>query len=136
MPKSLKKREKRKHHSLKKRKSSKSKYQLSNFKLSSTPTTLRIIKKSKEQFNELMKATDRPLLNRLFRKENINKLDSMPDELTDISKYSTILKKEFADLKRNKKNQPNQDFYNYVNKQWIDEQTMKFELFKIRCIEK
>ena len=117
MVKSLKRKGKKKQGSLKKNK----------YQIASTPSTIRIIKKSKEQFSELMKATDRPLLNRLFRKENINKLDSMPDELTDISKYSTILKKEFQYLERNKKFQPNQDFYDYVNKQWIDEQTMKLK---------
>ena len=107
MVKSLNRKEKRKQGSLKKKKSTKNKYQLA-----SMPASIKIIKESKEQFNEMLKSTDRPLLNRLFRKDNINKLDSMPDELTDISKYSSRLKKEFADLKRNKKNQPNQDLSN------------------------
>ena len=68
MVKSLNRKEKRKQGSLKKKKSTKNKYQLA-----SMPTSIRIIKESKEQFNEMLKSTDRPLLNRLFRKENINK---------------------------------------------------------------
>ena len=127
MVKSLNRKEKRKQGSLKKKKSTKSKYQLSDFELSAIPTTLRIIQESKEQLNEMMKSTDRPLLKRLFRKENIDKLDSMPTDLTDISKYTSILKKELVELKQNKKYQPNQDFYDYVNYQWIDEQTTKLK---------
>ena len=127
MVKSLNRKEKRKQGSLKKKKSTKSRYNLSEYELLSIPTTLKIVKKAKEEFDEMMKATDRPLLNRLFRKENINKLDSMPKEITDISKYSSILNQELIALKRNKKNQPNEDFYNYVNYQWIDDQTAKLK---------
>jgi hypothetical protein len=127
MVKSLNRKEKRKQGSLKKKKSAKSRYNLSEYEISSIPSTLKIVKKAKEEFDEMMKATDRPLLNRLFRKENINKLDSMPKEITDISKYSSILNQELIALKRNKKIQPNEDFYNYVNYQWIDDQTAKLK---------
>ena len=127
MVKSLNRKEKRKQGSIKKKKSTKSRYNLSEYEISSIPTTLKIVKKAKEEFDEMMKATDRPLLNRLFRKENINKLDSMPKEITDISKYSSILNQELIALKRNKKIQPNEDFYNYVNYQWIDDQTAKLK---------
>ena len=127
MVKSLNRKEKRKQGSLKKNKSAKSRYNLSEYKISSIPTTLNIVKKAKEEFDEMMEATDRPSLNRLFRKENISKLDSMPKEITDISKYASVLNKELIALKRNKKNQPNEDFYNYVNYQWIDDQTAKLK---------
>jgi putative endopeptidase len=94
------------------------------FQLSTKPsTTLRIINKSKAQFNALLEKKDSPLLIRLFRPANIEKLKSMPKEITDITTYSSIIKKEFRDLKKTVTKQPNQDFYEYVNYQWLQDQT-------------
>ena len=91
--------------------------------LKATPSTLRIVSESKKQLEEMIKSSEHPQINRLFRKENIEKLKTLPKELTDYTNYSKLIKKEFKELKENKKYQPNQDFYNYVNNQWISEQT-------------
>lgn len=93
------------------------------FQLSTNPSTLRIIDKSKAAFNALLETKDNPLLRRLFKPENVAKLKSMPKEITDITTYSTRIKKEFSDLKKMVTKQPNQDFYDYVNYQWLKDQT-------------
>ena len=97
------------------------------FQLSTNPSTLRIINKSKAQFNALLEKKDSPLLRRLFGSANVAKLKSMPKEITDITTYSTIIKKEFRDLKKMVTKQPNQDFYEYVNYQWLQDQTEKLK---------
>lgn len=94
-----------------------------NYQLSTNPSTLRIINKSKAQFNALLEKKDSPLLKRLFRPANVAKLKSMPKEITDITTYSSRIKKEFSDLKRTVEKQPNNDFYEYVNYQWLQDQT-------------
>ena len=120
MAKSSSKKEKTKHRTLKHNKN--------KYAIKSDPSTLRIINKSKESFDKILKTQkEYPLLNRLFRKENVEKLQSMPKESTDISKYSTVLNKEFKQLKQNKQNQPNQDFYSYVNQQWLKDETQKLK---------
>jgi putative endopeptidase len=90
-------------------------------------STLEIIHKSKEEFNKLLKYDDSPMLKRLFRSSNIKKLNKLPENLLNMSKYSTTLKKEFERLKKDKKFQPNQDFYDYVNYEWIQKQTEKLK---------
>lgn len=97
------------------------------FQLSTNPSTLRIINKSKAQFNALLEKKDSPLLRRLFRPANVAKLKSMPKEITDITTYSARIKKEFSDLKKTVTKQPNQDFYDYVNYQWLKDQTEKLK---------
>ena len=94
-----------------------------SYEISPNPAILKIITKAQQDMVKLLKATDNPLLNRLFRKENIEKINRMPKEITDITSYTSTLNKEFKDLKKNKKNQPNQDYYDYVNNQWLEEQT-------------
>jgi putative endopeptidase len=93
------------------------------YEIQALPSSLKIITKAKAEYNEMLVATDRALLNPLFRKKNIEKLNKMPKNLTDITTYSKVLNKEFSKLKKNKTNQPNQDYYDYVNEQWIHEQT-------------
>jgi len=95
--------------------------------LKSSPSTLRIISESKKQLEDMLKSSKHPQLNRLFRKENMEKLKTLPKELTDYTNYSKLIKKEFKELKENKKYQPNQDFYNYVNSQWIEDQTQELK---------
>ena len=120
MAKTLSKKEKTKQRTLKHNKN--------KYAIKSDPSTLRIINKSKESFDKILKTQkEYPILNRLFRKENVEKLQSMPKESTDISKYSMVLNKEFKQLKQNKQNQPNQDFYSYVNEQWIKDETQKLK---------
>ena len=97
------------------------------FQLSTNPSTLRIINKSKAQFNALLEKKDSPLLRRLFRPANVAKLKLMPKEVTDITTYSARIKKEFSDLKKTVTKQPNQDFYDYVNYQWLQDQTEKLK---------
>ena len=93
------------------------------FKIAADPSTLRILSKAKKEYNEMTKSVNQPVLNRLFRESTIKKLKKLPKELTDIGTYSKVLNKEFVKLKSNKKNQPNQDFYDYVNEQWIKSET-------------
>ena len=93
------------------------------FKIAADPSTLRILSKAKKEYNEMTKSVNQPVLNRLFRESTIDKLKKLPNGLTNIATYSKVLKKEFVKLKNNKKNQPNQDFYNYVNEEWIKSQT-------------
>jgi predicted metalloendopeptidase len=119
MTKTVSKKERRNRTSMRNKKHSKK----NPYEIASIPTTKRILTKARSDMNELLRGTDRPLLNRLFRKENIEKLKRMPKDITDITSYTNTLNKEFADLKRNKKNQPNQDYYDYVNHQWLKEQT-------------
>ena len=95
--------------------------------LKSSPSTLRIISESKKQLEDMLKSTEHPQLKRLFRKENVEKLNTLPKEIVDYTNYSRLVKKEFKELKENKKYQPNQDFYNYVNNQWIKEQTKELK---------
>jgi len=98
------------------------------YSLKSDPSTIRIITKSKMELTDMLNTTNKyPILNRLFRKENIEKLQSMPEEITNIREYSTRLKSEFKKLKNNQQNQPNEDYYSYVNYQWIEDQTQELK---------
>ena len=92
-------------------------------KISAEPSTIGILKKAKSEYNEMTKSVNQPVLNRLFRESIIKKLKKLPTSMTNIATYSKVLKKEIVKLKNNKKNQPNQDFYDYVNEQWIKSQT-------------
>jgi predicted metalloendopeptidase len=121
MAKTLSRKEKRKHRSLKNKRTLAPHH--NKYEIASNPSTLRIIKKAHRDMEKILKKTDEPLLNRLFRKENIEKLKKMPKDLTDITAYTTTLRKEFASLKKNKEYQPNQDYYDYVNNAWLKEQT-------------
>jgi putative endopeptidase len=97
------------------------------YQIRALPTSLRIINQAKSEYEKMLISTDRPLLNRLFREKNIEKLRKLPKELTDIRTYSKVLNKEFTKFKKNKKIQPNQDFYNYVNEHWINSQTTELK---------
>ena len=121
MAKTLSRKEKRKHRSLKNKRTLAPHH--NKYEIASNPSTLRIIKKAHRDMEKILKKTDEPLLNRLFRKENIEKLKNMPKDLIDITAYTTTLRKEFASLKKNKEYQPNQDYYDYVNNAWLKEQT-------------
>ena len=92
-------------------------------KIAPEPSTIGILNKAKSEYNKMLLSTDRPLLNRLFSESTIKKLKNLPRDMTNITTYSKALKKEFVKLKNNKKNQPNQDFYDYVNEQWIKNET-------------
>jgi len=64
-----------------------------------------------------------PLNLRLFRDENREILRSSPKELRQYKDYNKVLKKEFGELKRVPKYQPQNDYYDYINYQWLDEAT-------------
>ena len=82
-------------------------------KIAAEPANIGILNKAKKEYDEMTKSVNQPVLNRLFRESTIKKLKKLPKELTDIGTYSKVLNKEFVKLKSNKKNQPNQDFYDY-----------------------
>lgn len=100
---------------------------VNKYQINALPTTLRIINEAKSEYEKMLISTDRPLLNRLFREKNIEKLRKLPKELTDIRTYTKVLNKEFAKFKKNKKIQPNQDYYDYVNENWINDQTAELK---------
>jgi predicted metalloendopeptidase len=100
---------------------------INKYQINALPTTLRIINEAKSEYEKMLISTDRPLLNRLFREKNIEKLRKLPKELTDIRTYTKVLNKEFAKFKKNKKIQPNQDYYDYVNENWINDQTTELK---------
>jgi putative endopeptidase len=101
---------------------------LSIQRASPTTRSLIILEKAKREYDKMLIATDRPLLNRLFRESTMEKLKKLPKELTNIGLYSSQLKKEFKKLKNDKKNRPNQDFYDYVNNEWLLSQDSELKI--------
>jgi len=93
------------------------------YALPATKSTINILEKAKRQYTELLDSAKNPLLQRLFRPANLDKLKKMDPELRDIESYSSKVHKEFVKFHKEKKHLPNQDFYNYVNADWIKEQT-------------
>lgn len=71
------------------------------------------------------KVLDSLLNARLFRKENNEILERTPRELRNYANYSTLLKKELSELKKTADFQPQNDFYDSVNYQWLDDVTKK-----------
>ena len=86
----------------------------------------RILEKAAKEFDTL-NSKNMPLLQRLFRENNIKKLKALPKKFSDPSVYSKIIQKEFQDMKDDKKFRPNENYYDYVNYGWIDKQTEKLK---------
>jgi len=91
-------------------------------------THIKIIRESnnidliKESVSKMLEG---PLSLRLFRKENKEILQNTPTELRNYTNYSTILKNEFSELNKTPKYQPQNDYYDFINYQWLDEATKK-----------
>ena len=86
-----------------------------------------ILDKSAKELEGVLNSKDTPLLQRLFRENNIKKLKALPKEFSDPSLYSKIIQKEFEQMKKNKTFRPNENYYDYVNYGWIDKQTEKLK---------
>lgn len=71
------------------------------------------------------KMLDGPLSLRLFRKENKEILKNTPKQLRNYTNYSNLLNTEFSELKDNPKYQAHNDYYDYINYQWLDDATKK-----------
>jgi len=85
-----------------------------------------ILEKAAKEFDTL-DSKNMPLLQRLFRENNIKKLKALPKKFSDPSLYSKIIQKEFEEMKDNKTFRPNENYYDYVNYGWIDKQTEKLK---------
>ncbi len=64
-----------------------------------------------------------PLNLRLFRAENEKLLEETPEHLRHYMDYNKVLKKEFKELTATPKYQPHNDFYDYINYQWLETET-------------
>ena len=67
------------------------------------------------------------VLKRLFRADNLKKLEEIPNDRKDYEKFTNILKNDFAELKKHKEYRANEDYYNHVNYAWIDSQSEKIK---------
>ena len=83
------------------------------------------LKKSREK--ELTEERHNPLLQKLFRKTNLEKIKKLPHDLDDMDEYTEFIQKKITSLKKKKDDRPNDDFYDYVNKVWIEKQSKKLE---------
>ncbi len=81
----------------------------------------------KSRAKELTEERHNPLLQKLFRKTNVEKIKKLSHDLDDnMDEYIKFIKNKISSLK-DKKDRPKDDFYDYVNKVWIDKQTKKLE---------
>merc|ERR1712070_659668 len=77
------------------------------------------VKKQYKNLLQKINSDDRPNLQRLFSKERLEQLKKMPESEKSYNEFAKTLKDEFIQLKKNKKFQANNDFYDYVNYEWI-----------------
>ena len=64
-----------------------------------------------------------PVLNRLFRDENLKRLEDISKYDKDYNKFVDTIRKESNELKKNKDYNPSEDYYLSVNHEWLEEQT-------------
>lgn len=65
------------------------------------------------------------VLKRLFRDENLRTLEGLDEDKKDYNKFIDVLKKDFDKIEKRVEYTPNNDFYDYVNFDWLKEQTKK-----------
>jgi putative endopeptidase len=78
----------------------------------------------KEKFRKFG-SEDSPLIKRLINKKNLDKWATLPKEIKYYKNYHNIIKKEFKKLRAQPKFQPKNDFYDFINYEWISSQTEK-----------
>tara|TARA_B100001769_G_C22106888_1_gene598079 strand:+ start:565 stop:2853 length:2289 start_codon:yes stop_codon:yes gene_type:complete len=84
-----------------------------------------IISQSRRKFKNMLALTDqseRPNIYRLFNESRIDKLKKMPDAQKSYDEFANSIKKKYESFNENNNNKPNENFYDYVNYQWIDKQ--------------
>ena len=81
------------------------------------------VRKKYKNMLALTNQSDRPNLYRLFNQSRIDKLKKMPDSKKSYDEFAKSIKEKYDTFKQNNNSKPNNNFYDYVNYQWIDEQT-------------
>ena len=80
------------------------------------------VRKKYKNMLALTNQSDRPNLYRLFNESRIDKLKKMPDSKKSYDEFAKSIKEKYDTFKQNNNSKPNNNFYDYVNYQWIDEQ--------------
>lgn len=93
--------------------------------LSNGKNILNKVKKIELESEESAKQGQIQVLKRLFRDNNLKRLEAIPEENRDYNKFAEVLRKEFAEMKKRKEYKPNEDYYDHVNYGWLKEQTQK-----------
>jgi putative endopeptidase len=88
---------------------------------------LRKAKSLEKEQEELAKQGLIPVLNSLFRDNNLKRLEKYSKDELNYNKFANVIKQELIEVKKNKNFKPNEDFYDYVNHGWIEEQTEKLK---------
>ena len=84
-----------------------------------------VIKQVRQKYKNMLALTnqsERPNLYRLFNESRLEKLKKMPESKTSYSEFASSIKEKYDKFKADNSTEPNQNFYDYVNYQWIDEQ--------------
>ena len=84
-----------------------------------------VIKQVRRKYKNMLALTnqsERPNLYRLFNESRMEKLKNMPESKKSYSEFANSIKEKYDKFKSDNSTQPNQNFYDYVNYQWIDEQ--------------
>ena len=83
---------------------------------------LRKAKSLEKEQKELAKQGLIPVLNSLFRDNNLKLLETYSKDELNYNNFANVIKKD-KKIKNNKNFKSNEDFYNYVNHDWLKEQT-------------
>jgi hypothetical protein len=86
----------------------------------------KIFKIAGEEFEDMLIQTNRPVLARLFSKENMERFDKLPKDQKSYTQYHEVLKKELEKTSKSKY-AANEDYYTYTNYGWLKEQTQKLK---------
>ena len=84
-----------------------------------------VIKQVRRNYKNMLALTnqsERPNLYRLFNKARMEKLKKMPESKKSYSEFANTIKEKYEKFKSDNSTEPNENFYDYVNYQWIDEQ--------------
>ena len=96
-------------------------YHLSEFK--SGMNILHRAKKIEDDRAESAREGRIEVLKRMFRDDNNKKLEALSPTEKDYNRFAETLREQLAKMEKLKEFQPNEDFYDHVNYQWIQKQT-------------
>lgn len=89
----------------------------------------RVFRNLKNNYNkliqELEEKSDRPVLNRLFSETRIRQFEESPEIDKNYNEFANLIAKSIDKFESSDDFSPKHNFYDYVNNQWIDEQTRK-----------
>tara|TARA_R110001592_G_scaffold63219_6_gene193520 strand:- start:342 stop:2630 length:2289 start_codon:yes stop_codon:yes gene_type:complete len=80
------------------------------------------VRKRYKNMLALTNESERPNLYRLFSDSRIDKLKKMPDTKKSYDGFAKSIQDKYESFKQNNNSKPNNNFYDYVNYQWIEEQ--------------